>query len=54
MNKQAQYNKKMKSLLYWNSKNTTITINCRTYACAKLAILIQKNLNKIEQELIRI
>jgi hypothetical protein len=50
--KEAIYNKKMLWLTFWNSKNTTITENCRTIACAKLVLLTMKNMHKVHQSLI--
>ncbi len=49
--REAVYSPHFKSLTYWDSKNTTTSIDCRTLACAKLVILTQKKLHNIEQTL---
>lgn len=52
-NKTATYYPRFHQLTYWDSRNTTIDIDCRTYKCAKLVILTVKNLHGVNQTLIK-
>lgn len=49
--KTATFFKKFKQLTFWDSRNTTTTINCKSVAAAKLVILTRNELNSYQQEL---
>lgn len=51
MDKSAFYDKKFHQLQYWDSKNTTITIDCRTLACAKMTLLANEKIHHVKQKL---
>lgn len=50
----AQYNKKFHFLTYWNSRNTQISIDCRTYKCAKLVVLTTEKMRGYTQKIVQI
>lgn len=52
--REAQYNAHMHTLTYFDTRNTSITIPCRTYQCAKFVILMVEKAKNIKQTLVSI
>lgn len=52
MNKIATYYKRLHQLEYWDSRNTTITIDCRSLTCAKMTLSANFHCRKVYQTLV--